>query len=88
MAIPILRPVTVDVNAGPDLVTDPVSAEEDTPVTIDVLSNDDIGDGPATVTVAPGDEPANGSVAVNPDGTIDYTPDPRLQRVPIPSRTR
>ena len=23
----------------------------------------------------PGDEPANGSVAVNPDGTIDYTPD-------------
>ena len=41
-----------------------------------MLTNDDIGDGPATVTVAPGDEPANGSVAVNPDGTIDYTPDP------------
>ena len=39
-----------------------------------MLTNDDIGDGPATVTVAPGDEPANGSVAVNPDGTIDYTP--------------
>ncbi len=61
---------------APDAVPDTVNTEEDTPVTIDVLGNDDQGDGPATVSVEPGNGPANGTVSVNPDGTIDYTPDP------------
>nr|MDJ0775718.1 Ig-like domain-containing protein [Mastigocoleus sp. MO_167.B18] len=61
---------------APDAVPDTVNTEEDTPVTIDVLGNDDQGDGPATVSVESGNGPANGTVSVNPDGTIDYTPDP------------
>ena len=46
-------------------------------VTVDVLGNDtDVDDGldPSSVTVT--GAPANGSTSVNPDGSIDYTPDP------------
>ena len=45
-------------------------------MTVDVLGNDsDADDGldPASVTVTSG--PSNGSTSVNPDGSIDYTPD-------------
>ena len=69
--------VTVSaVNDGPDAVDDSGSTGEDTTVTVDVLGNDtDIDDGldPASVTVT--GAPANGSTNVNPDGSIDYTPD-------------
>ena len=57
-------------------VDDSASTGEDTTVTIDVLGNDtDIDDGldPASVTVT--GDPGNGTTGVNPDGSIDYTPD-------------
>ncbi len=55
---------------------DAKSTAVDVPVTINVLANDVIGiPDPATVT-ATGTLPAHGTVAVNPDGTITYTPNP------------
>ena len=67
--------VIVSANQGPDAVDDGATVDEDDTVTIDVLVNDsDPEGGPLTVTSA---GPAgNGTVSVNPDGTIDYTPDP------------
>ena len=61
---------------APKAVSDTVNTEEDTPITINVLANDDQGEASATVSIESGDEPVNGAVAVNPDGTLDYTPDP------------
>jgi len=69
--------VTVtDVNDPPIAVDDVVSTPEDTPINIPVLGNDSDPDGslnPGSVIVV--DEPANGTVFVNPDGSITYTPD-------------
>jgi hypothetical protein len=62
-------------NAGMDMVTTRVS----TPVTIDVLANDDLGyyaAGVSSVAVAPGDEPAHGNVKPGKEkGVFVYTPD-------------
>ena len=70
--------ITVNsVNDGPTAVDDSDTVDEDSSVTVDVLGNDsdpDDGLNPASVTVTSG--PSNGSTSVNPDGTIDYTPDP------------
>ena len=66
-----------EVNDGPDAVDDSDSVDEDSSVTVDVLGNDtdpDDGLDPSSVTVT--GAPANGSTSVNPDGSIDYTPDP------------
>jgi hypothetical protein len=53
---------------------DAIDAEAGTPVTIPVVDNDDDVDGePLTVTVV--DQPASGSVAVKPDGSIVFTAD-------------
>jgi large repetitive protein len=60
-------------NPGPNAVNDAASTNEDTPVVISVLANDVDPDGdPLTVTTA---NAANGSVTINADGTITYTPD-------------
>ncbi len=70
--------VTVDVacvNDPPDAVNDTASTDEDVPVTIPVLNNDSDPDSdPLTVTTV--SDPPNGSVTINPDGTVTYTPDP------------
>ncbi len=71
--------ITVNsVNDPPVAGDDSDSVDEDAgPVTVDVLANDsDVDDGldPASVNVTSG--PSNGSTSVNPDGSIDYTPDP------------
>jgi VCBS repeat-containing protein len=64
-------PVTA--NAAPVAADDAVTTAEDTPLTIAVLANDGDPDGDAlTVTAA---SAGNGVVAINPDGTIRYTPD-------------
>ncbi len=57
---------------------DQVNAATDIPLVIDVLENDVIGKpDPATVsTIGVSNQPANGVVTVNPDGTITYTPNP------------
>ena len=75
--------VTIDVAVGevenePPLAnTDFPATVEDTAVDINIVFNDIGPDGaidPATVLViAP---PTDGSVVVNPDGTVTYTPDP------------
>lgn len=60
------------VNDPPVAVADTATTAEDTPVTVNVLGNDSDVDGdPLTVTAA---NAANGSVTINPDGTLRYTP--------------
>ncbi|MCB1889978.1 MAG: retention module-containing protein, partial [Rhodocyclaceae bacterium] len=68
-----LGPVS-PVNDAPIAVDDgPLSTDEDTPLTgINVLGNDSDPDGdPLTVTSATS---PNGTVVINPDGTLDFTP--------------
>ncbi len=62
------------VNDAPLAVDDAADTLEDTPVTIDVLANDSDVDGD-TLSVATVDQPGNGTVVINPDNTITYTPD-------------
>jgi large repetitive protein len=60
------------VNDPPVAVNDATSTDEDTPVTVSVLANDsDIDGNPLTVVSA---SAPNGTVAINPDGTVTYTP--------------
>ena len=68
--------VTVDpVNDAPVAAPDAVTGDEDSPITGNVLDNDDDVDGdPLTATL--GTPPANGTVVVEPNGDFTYTPDP------------
>ncbi|WP_121053312.1 Ig-like domain-containing protein, partial [Lacinutrix venerupis] len=73
--------VTVTVTPTPDAVDDTATTEEDTPVDIDVLDNDDLGTEPTTITAVT--TPANGTATINDNGTpadpsddyVVYTPD-------------
>ncbi|WP_347250360.1 retention module-containing protein, partial [Zoogloea sp.] len=66
------------VNDGPVAQPDLATTPEDTPVTVVVLGNDSDPDGdPLTVTGATVD-PTRGSVTVNPDGTLNFTPAPDI----------
>ncbi|WP_045464224.1 tandem-95 repeat protein [Vibrio hyugaensis] len=67
---------TVDftVNAVADIVSDSATIVEDTPTILDVLGNDSFEGQSPVVSVESGNGPANGSVVVNNDGTITYTP--------------
>ncbi len=72
----VLVPITVTpVNDAPVAVDDPVSTDEDTPVTVNVLSNDNdqdgslLGDSVRVIT-----NPKNGTVLDNGDSTLTYTP--------------
>ena len=59
-----------------DAAADTATTAEDTPVMIDVLTNDRFSDPPnVTLSIAPGDGPSNGTVTINQDGTLSYTPD-------------
>nr|WP_250645642.1 Ig-like domain-containing protein [Salidesulfovibrio onnuriiensis] len=65
------------VNDGPVAVDDTATTAEDTPVTIDVLSNDTDVEGDAlSVATDAGKAPTalHGTVTVNADGTLTYTP--------------
>ena len=83
-------PVTVDLGPGetdltadfplvgnrpPVAVDDEDVTDEDTPVVITVLDDDSDPDG-HDFAISDTTDPANGSIVVNPDGTITYTPDP------------
>ncbi|CAA6819128.1 MAG: T1SS secreted agglutinin RTX [uncultured Sulfurovum sp.] len=65
-----------DTNKQPIAMDDDKTTPEDTPTTITVLGNDTDPEGD-TLTVKPGSltTPANGTVVINPDGTVKYTPD-------------
>ena len=72
--------VTIDVLPIVDAINDAVATEEETPIQIDILNNDN--DIPTIVTITNTD-PSNGSVIINDGGTpndpsddsITYTPD-------------
>ena len=71
-----LMPFILDlVPKGPEAVDNAESTPFNTPITIPVIDNDLPGDFPidpaATIESSP---PSNGSIVVNPDGTIEYTP--------------
>ncbi|EPW6426737.1 tandem-95 repeat protein, partial [Vibrio parahaemolyticus] len=58
-----------------DIVADKATVVEDTPTIIKVLGNDTFeGDG-KVVSLDTNNGPANGTVSVNPDGSVTYTPD-------------
>ena len=62
-------------NQPPVANNDVASTPVNTPVTINVLANDTDTNGDIlTATIL--NEPENGTVVVNPDGTMTYTPDP------------
>jgi large repetitive protein len=62
----------VPVNDPPVAVNDNATTLEDTPVTVAVLANDsDLEGNPLTVTAA---SAPNGTVTINPDGSLTYTP--------------
>ena len=54
---------------------DTVATAEDIPINIDVLANDTF-DPTTDVEVTDVSDPTNGTTSINPDGTVDYTPDP------------
>ena len=63
-----------NVNEDPVAVDDEASTDENTPVIINVLENDvdaDVGDVLSVASVTQG---SNGSVVINLDGTVTYTP--------------
>ena len=61
-------------NQDPIANNDSATTAFETPVTIFVLGNDSDPDG-NSLDVSIATDPGNGSVAVNPDGSITYTPD-------------
>lgn len=64
-------------NQPPNAVNDTATTPEDTAVIIDVLDNDTDDTDPNTALVVwDVSDPGHGSVSVNPDETITYTPDP------------
>ncbi|EGQ8517218.1 tandem-95 repeat protein, partial [Vibrio parahaemolyticus] len=68
---------TVNFTVAPvaDIVADKATVVEDTPTIIKVLGNDTFeGDG-KVVSLDANNGPVNGSVSVNPDGSVTYTPD-------------
>ena len=68
--------VTVTTTEFPVAVDDTTSTLEEVPVVIRVLDNDNDPDGtldPTSVEIF--SQPSNGSVQVNADGTVTYTPD-------------
>ncbi|WGK65037.1 Ig-like domain-containing protein [Croceiramulus getboli] len=67
--------VTVTVTPVDDVMDDTATTPEDTPVVIDVLANDGF-DPDTEVEVTSVTDPENGSVVINADGTVTYTPDP------------
>ncbi|WP_153559190.1 tandem-95 repeat protein, partial [Roseimaritima sediminicola] len=70
------------VNRAPDAVDDRQSLAEDTSVTLDLLANDFDPDGDP-ITLLGATEPANGTVDINADGTVTYTPNPDFSGIDL-----
>jgi len=64
----------IDPNAAPVAVNDTATTDEDTAVNIEVLTNDSDPDAPDTLTVTEATA-GNGTVVIEPDGSLTYTPD-------------
>jgi gliding motility-associated-like protein len=74
MIIIYIAPQTDVTNVGPVAADDFGNTQEDTPVTISILGNDNDPDGGILGTPSIVSNPTNGTVVVNGDGTITYTP--------------
>ena len=61
------------INDAPVAVDDSANTDQDVPVTIAILNNDSDIDGDE-LTVTETTTPENGTVEINPDGTVTYTP--------------
>ncbi|EIU6779239.1 tandem-95 repeat protein, partial [Vibrio parahaemolyticus] len=57
-----------------DIVADKATVVEDTPTIIKVLGNDTFEGDDKVVSLDTNNGPANGTVSVNPDGSVTYTP--------------
>ncbi|EII2403579.1 tandem-95 repeat protein [Vibrio parahaemolyticus] len=68
---------TVDFTVAPvvDIEADSADVVEDTPTIINVLGNDTFESTDKVVSLDAENGPANGTVSVNPDGSVTYTPD-------------
>ncbi|WP_170968523.1 cadherin-like domain-containing protein, partial [Psychromonas sp. SP041] len=67
-------PIVTTVDDPTIVTSDATTTNEDTPVTIDVLANDTDADGVVS-PVASVTDGNNGTVTINDDGTVTYTPD-------------
>ncbi|MCS0379632.1 tandem-95 repeat protein [Vibrio diabolicus] len=67
---------TVNFTVAPvaDTVADKATVVEDTPTIINVLGNDTFDGDDKVVSLDTSKGPANGTVSVNPDGSVTYTP--------------
>ncbi|ENV5903740.1 tandem-95 repeat protein [Vibrio parahaemolyticus] len=67
---------TVNFTVAPvaDIVADNTTVVEDTPTIIKVLGNDTFESTDKVVSLDTNNGPANGTVSVNPDGSVTYTP--------------
>ncbi|WP_274020181.1 tandem-95 repeat protein, partial [Vibrio parahaemolyticus] len=67
---------TVNFTVAPvaDIVADKATVVEDTPTIIKVLGNDTFEGNDQVVSLDTNNGPANGTVSVNPDGSVTYTP--------------
>ncbi|WP_457810446.1 tandem-95 repeat protein [Vibrio diabolicus] len=67
---------TVNFTVAPvaDIVADNATVVEDTPTIIKVLGNDTFEGDDKVVSLDSNNGPANGTVSVNPDGSVTYTP--------------
>ncbi|WP_455755354.1 beta strand repeat-containing protein, partial [Vibrio alginolyticus] len=67
---------TVNFTVAPvaDIVADKATVVEDTPTIINVLGNDTFEGSDKVVSLDTNNGPANGTVSVNPDGSVTYTP--------------
>lgn len=63
------------VNRSPVAVDDAGETDEDTPLDLDLLANDQDPDGD-TLSLAQIDPPGHGSTSLNEDGSVRYVPDP------------
>ncbi|EJG0988746.1 tandem-95 repeat protein [Vibrio parahaemolyticus] len=72
---------TVNFTVAPvaDIVADKATVVEDTPTIIKVLGNDTFEGGDQVVSLDTNNGPANGTVSVNPDGSVTYTPNDNYQ---------
>ena len=69
-SVVVIVPATPTSTVAPIAADDRVETSRNTPVTIDVLANDTPNGATPTVVTTP----LNGTTVVNPDGTIEYTP--------------
>lgn len=78
VVIEVFDPSPTGGNRAPIVLNDNVTTPQGTPITIPVKANDTDPDGNTlgNPTIVPSSGPTKGTVIVNPDGTVTYTPNP------------